>query len=62
MIALVALPALALLVLRLARRGAGASAGPAGRSAGEPQMSKKRPSGPRLTTGVVPITASESQH
>jgi sulfoxide reductase heme-binding subunit YedZ len=55
MIALVTIPALALLATRMARSG-GASAAPA------PQMSKKRPSGPTLTTGVVPITASNPQH
>jgi methionine sulfoxide reductase heme-binding subunit len=58
MIALVAVPALALLVTRLARSGGGAPARPAG----QPQTSKNRPSGPTLTTGVVPIAASEPQH
>ena len=58
MIALVAIPALALLATRLARTGSGAPARPTG----EPQMSKNRPSGPTLTTGVVPIAASEPQH
>jgi methionine sulfoxide reductase heme-binding subunit len=56
MVALVAVPALALLATRLARSGAGAP--PAPRS----QSSKNRPSGPTLTTGVVPIAASEPQH
>jgi hypothetical protein len=59
MVALVAIPALGLLVTRLARSGAGASPGPA---APAPQMSKNRPSGPTLTTGVVPIAASRPQH
>jgi methionine sulfoxide reductase heme-binding subunit len=56
MIALVAVPALALLVTRLARSAAGAP------PAVPPQTSKNRPSGPTLTTGVVPITASDPQH
>src|SRR5690349_21097689 len=58
MIALVAVPALALLATRLTRGSAGSSARPAG----QPQISKNRPSGPTLTTGVVPIAASEPQH
>jgi methionine sulfoxide reductase heme-binding subunit len=53
MLAVVAVPALALLATRLARGGSRAPA---------PQTSKSRPSGPTLTTGVVPITASEPQH
>jgi sulfoxide reductase heme-binding subunit YedZ len=58
MIALVAIPALALLATRLARTGGPATAGsPTGR-----QSSKNRASGPTLTTGVVPIAASEPQH
>jgi sulfoxide reductase heme-binding subunit YedZ len=57
MIALVAVPALALLVTRLTRSGGGA---PAGTPA--PQISKNRPSGPTLTTGVVPMAAAEPQH
>ncbi len=59
MIALVAIPALALLATRLARSGGGAMAGP---PAPEPQISKNRPSGPTLTTGVVPTVASRPQH
>jgi methionine sulfoxide reductase heme-binding subunit len=59
MVALVAIPALALLATRLARSGGGAPAGP---PAPQPQMSKNRPSGPTLTTGVVPIAASRPQH
>ena len=59
MIALVAIPALALLVTRLARSGGGAVAGP---PAPEPQISNNRPSGPTLTTGVVPTVASRPQH
>jgi sulfoxide reductase heme-binding subunit YedZ len=58
MIALVAVPALALLATRLARSGSGSPARPAG----PPQTSNNRPSGPTLTTGVVPIAASEPQH
>lgn len=58
MIALVAVPALALLATRLARSANSEPARPAGR----PQTSTNRPSGPTLTTGVVPITASEPQH
>jgi sulfoxide reductase heme-binding subunit YedZ len=58
MIALVAVPALALLATRLARSESSAPARPAD----EPQTSKNRPSGPTLTTGVVPIAASEPQH
>jgi sulfoxide reductase heme-binding subunit YedZ len=52
--AMVAIPALALLVTRLARTGTPASP--------LPQMSNSRPPGPTLTTGVVPIAASEPQH
>jgi sulfoxide reductase heme-binding subunit YedZ len=55
MIALVVVPALALLATRLARSGSTAPAP-------LPQTSKNRPSGPTLTTGVVPIAASEPQH
>jgi len=58
MIALVVIPALALLATRLARGGGRSLARPAA----QPQTSKSRPSGPTLTTGVVPITASEPQH
>jgi sulfoxide reductase heme-binding subunit YedZ len=56
MIALVAIPALALLATRLVRSGTGAP------SVAPPQSSKSRPSGPTLTTGVVPMAASEPQH
>jgi methionine sulfoxide reductase heme-binding subunit len=59
MVALVAIPALALLVTRLAGSGGGATAAP---PAPQPQMSNARPSGPTLTTGVVPIGASRPQH
>ncbi len=59
MIALVAIPALALLATRLARSGVPAAVGP---PSPEPQMSKNRPSGPTLTTGVVPTVASRPQH
>jgi methionine sulfoxide reductase heme-binding subunit len=55
MTAVVTIPALVLLATRLARRGAPAP--PV-----SPHTSKKRPSGPTLTTGVVPIAASEPQH
>ena len=58
MVALVAIPALGLLITRLARSGTGTPA-PASAAA---QMSKNRPSGPTLTTGVVPISASSPQH
>ncbi|HUA03379.1 MAG TPA: hypothetical protein VMB27_05705 [Solirubrobacteraceae bacterium] len=58
MVALVAAPALALLTTRLARSGSAPTVPPAP----EPQMSKSRPSGPTLTTGVVPIVASRPQH
>ncbi|HUA71373.1 MAG TPA: hypothetical protein VMA96_09835 [Solirubrobacteraceae bacterium] len=58
MVALVAIPALALLATRLARSG-GAPLGP---PATRPQISNNRPSGPALTTGVVPIAASRPQH
>jgi sulfoxide reductase heme-binding subunit YedZ len=57
MLALVAIPALALLAMRLARSGTGLPAGPAP----EPQISNSRPSGPALTTGVVPIAVSPPQ-
>jgi len=59
MVALVAIPALALLATRLTRSGGSAPAGP---PAPQPQMSNARPSGPTLTTGVVPIVASRPQH
>ena len=59
MVALVAIPALALLATRLGRAGGGAPAGP---PAPQPHTSKNRPSGPTLTTGVVPIVASRPQH
>jgi methionine sulfoxide reductase heme-binding subunit len=59
MVALVAIPALALLTTRLARTGGGATAGP---PAPQPQLSNNRPSGPSLTTGVVPIVAPRPQH
>jgi sulfoxide reductase heme-binding subunit YedZ len=58
MIGLVAIPALGLLATRLARSGGGSPARPPA----SPQSSKTRPSGPTLTTGVVPMTASEPQH
>jgi sulfoxide reductase heme-binding subunit YedZ len=64
MVGLVAIPALVLLATRLARSAGGRSA-PAGAPPPAPaqaQMSKKRPSGPTLTTGVVPIAASPPQH
>jgi sulfoxide reductase heme-binding subunit YedZ len=61
MIALVAIPALGLLVTRLARSGSASTSGTRA-PASEPQISKNRPSGPTLTTGVVPITASPPQH
>ena len=61
MAALVAIPAMGLLVTRLIGSGSrsGASTGPA---TAQPQTSKNRPSGRRLTTGVVPIAASPPQH
>jgi sulfoxide reductase heme-binding subunit YedZ len=59
MVALVAIPALALLATRLARTGGRAPAGP---PAPQPEMSKNRPSGPALTTGVVPMVAARPQH
>jgi sulfoxide reductase heme-binding subunit YedZ len=61
MTALVAIPALALLATRLARSGRGTgTAAPS--PAATTQSSNNRPSGPTLTTGVVPITASPPQH
>jgi methionine sulfoxide reductase heme-binding subunit len=63
MVALVTIPALALLGTRLARAGSDAATGAAGGTANpQPQISKNRPSGPTLTTGVVPIPASPPQH
>src|ERR1700745_3083689 len=55
MIAGGATPARAPLVTRFARSGGGAGAPVPATS---PQMSKTRPSGSTLTTGVVPVTAS----
>jgi len=57
MVAVVAIPALALLATRLARSGDAPKVPPAT----QPQMSKSRPAGPALTTGVVPIVASRPQ-
>ena len=64
MIAVVAIPALGLLATRLTRSGSRSRAGAdrGARPAAQPQISKTRPSGPKLTTGVVPITASPPQH
>jgi len=63
MLAVVAIPALALLATRLVRSGGDAGARDvATEAAGLPQSSKNRPSGPTLTTGVVPIAASPPQH
>jgi sulfoxide reductase heme-binding subunit YedZ len=59
MVAVVTVPALALLATRLARSSSGAPAGP---PASQPQTSQSRPSAPTLTTGVVPIVASRPQH
>ncbi len=59
MIALVAIPALGLLLTRLTR-SAGTGAAPPTPS--RPPASMNRPSGPTLTTGVVPIPASSPQH
>jgi sulfoxide reductase heme-binding subunit YedZ len=59
MIALVAIPALGLLATGLARSG---SKSGTRAPAPDPQISKNRPSGPTLTTGVVPISASPPQH
>jgi methionine sulfoxide reductase heme-binding subunit len=58
MIALVAIPALGLLFTRLAR-SAGAGAAPPAPS--RPGTSMSRPSGPSLTTGVVPVSAPSTQ-
>jgi methionine sulfoxide reductase heme-binding subunit len=55
MLAVVAIPALVLLATRLVRSGGSAPAA-------QPHTSMNRPSGPTLTTGVVPITASSPQH
>lgn len=57
MVALVAIPALALLATRLVR-----SANDSALPAPEPQISRSRPTGPTLNTGVVPTVASEPQH
>jgi methionine sulfoxide reductase heme-binding subunit len=62
MIGLVAIPAAGLLVTRLARGGSGAGAPAAPPAPAVAQRSKNRPSGPTLTTGVVPIPASPPQH
>ena len=62
MLALVAIPALGLLATRLARSGRGAGTPSPSPVPAAPQMSKNRPSGPKLTTGVVPIAASPPQY
>ena len=63
MLAVVVIPALALLFTRLTRSASGASTpGGARPGPGRPQISMNRPSGPTLTTGVVPIAASPPQH
>ena len=59
MLALVAIPALGLLATRLTWSGGTGAASPVPAPS---QMSKNRPSGPTLTTGVVPIAASPPQH
>ena len=61
MVALVAMPALGLLVTRLARTGSGSGAAASPPVPAPAQMSKSLPSGPTLTTGVVPISASSPQ-
>ena len=62
MVAVVAIPALALLATRVIRSGPAVPAGAPSRPAARPQTSMNRPSGPTLSTGVVPIAASPSQH
>jgi sulfoxide reductase heme-binding subunit YedZ len=63
MVALVAIPALALLFTRLSRSAGAAVPGPGTPAASSAaQISKNRPSGPTLATGVVPIPASPPQH
>lgn len=70
MIALVAIPALALLLTRLAAAGSSARLLPGPEDAGavvreakpEPQSPRSGPSRPRLTTGVVPLPAAPPQH
>ena len=62
MIALVVVPALALLLTRLARSRGGTAAPAAPPVPGPSQVSKHRPSAPTLTTGVVPISASSPQN
>ncbi|MBV9416850.1 MAG: hypothetical protein JO363_17845 [Solirubrobacterales bacterium] len=62
MLALVAIPALGLLATRLARSSGGAGTASPSPAPAAAQMSKNRPSGPKLTTGVVPIAASPPQH
>jgi sulfoxide reductase heme-binding subunit YedZ len=61
MVAVVAIPALAMLVTRLARSAGPAVSGPGTPAPAATQVSKNRPSGPTLTTGVVPIPASSPQ-
>ena len=70
MVALVAIPALGLLLTRLSAAGSAAGlrlpgpdkpAAPASAENQEPQSSKSGPSRPRLTTGVVPLPAAPSQ-
>jgi hypothetical protein len=55
----VAVPALALLLTRLARS---VDASAPHTPAREPEISTNRPSGPPLTTGVVPVPVGAPQH
>jgi sulfoxide reductase heme-binding subunit YedZ len=59
MIALVAVPALALLLTRLARSVDSSAPHTPAR---EPEILTNRPSGPPLTTGVVPVPVGAPQH
>jgi sulfoxide reductase heme-binding subunit YedZ len=59
MVAIVVIPALALLAVRLARSGPDIPA--SGPPPAQAKTSQNIPSGPRLTTGVAPIVASEPQ-
>jgi hypothetical protein len=62
MVAVVVIPAVFLLLTRLARGGGAPKTAASASPVDAAQISNSRPSGPTLTTGVVPIAASPPQH